>query len=136
MTMKINVADGSVEFVLGTVTPTTDKAAFLTSPLGREARIVVENGPYVTFSVDLESGVGATLSFKNEHLQDLSWSLKMSAFEEEGWSEESEMKRKKLHDDWLHDALGEPPYRYKWGEVVSEYDAKGVSSAIIVVYDR
>ncbi len=29
-----------------------------------------------------------------------------------------------------------PPYQFKWGEVASEYDAKGVSSEIIVVYDR
>lgn len=134
--MHILASDGSVEFALGIVTSATDKPSFLASSLGRGAVVVVENGLFVTYSVAPEPGVGATLLFKGERLENVAWAFKMPSETEDDWSEESEMQRKKLHEEWLLNELGEPPYRYRWGEVSSEYDAKGVSSAIMVVYDR
>lgn len=98
--------------------------------------MVVENGPHVTYRVAPEPGVGATLLFKDERLENLAWAFAMPDETEVDWSEESEMRRKKCHEEWLLKELGKPPYRFKWGEVVSEYDAKGVSSAIMLVYDR
>lgn len=132
--MKIHPSDGSIEFSHGSVMRTTDKATFLASPLARGAEVVVENAPYVTYRIAPESGIGATLSFKDQRLEYLAWAFQLPAEAEQDWSEESEMKRMKVHDEWLRRELGEPPYRFDWGEVVSEYDAKGVSSAIIVVY--
>ncbi len=134
--MHILASDGSVEFALGTVTSATDKPSFLASSLGRGAVVVVENGPFVTYRVAPESGVGATLLFKDERLENIAWAFKMPDETEDDWSEESEMQRKRIHEAWLLKELGEPPYRYRWGEVTSEYDAKGVSRAIMVVDDR
>ncbi len=134
--MHILASDGSVEFALGIVTKATDKSSFLASSLGRGAMVVVENGPFVTYRVAPEPGVGATLLFNGERLENIAWAFSMPGETEDEWSEESEMKRKKLHEEWLLKELGRPPYQFKWGEVASEYDAKGVSSAIMVVYDR
>jgi hypothetical protein len=134
--MHIHASDGSIEFALGRVTSATDKPSFLGSSLGRGAVVVVENGPFVTYRVVPEPGVGATLLFKGERLENVAWAFKLPDETKDDWSEESEMQRKKLHEEWLRKELGEPPHRYRWGEVASEYDAKGVSSAIMVVYDR
>jgi len=134
--MKIITSDGSVEFAHGRVTSATDKSSFLASSLGREAMVVVENGPYVTYRVNPEPGVGATLLFNEDRLENVAWAFVMPNETENDWSEEFEMQRKTRHEDWLLKELGKPPYRFEWGEVASEYDAKGVSSAIMIVYDR
>jgi hypothetical protein len=52
------------------------------------------------------------------------------------WSAELELERKAKHDQWLREELGEPPYRYDWGRVASEFDPKGLASEIIVVYEK
>lgn len=134
--MHILASDGSVEFALGNVTSATDKRSFLASSLGRGAIVVVENGPFVTYRVAPEPGVGATLLFKDDRLENVAWAFALPDETKDDWSVESEMRRKKHHEEWLQKELGMPPYRFKWGEVASEYDAKGVSSAIMLVYDR
>jgi len=134
--MKIVASDGSVEFALGNVTRATDRSSFLASSLGRAASVIVENGPFVTYRVAPEPGVGATLLFRNDRLENIAWAFAMPDETADDWSEILELQRKKRHEDWLLKELGEPPYRFNWGEIVSEYDAKGVSSAIILVYDR
>ncbi len=98
--------------------------------------MVVDNEPYVTYQLAPEPGVGMTLSFKEERLESLAWCLQLPTEDSSVWSVESEIRRKEFHDEWLLKKLGEPPYRFHWGEIVSEYDPKGASSAIIVAYDR
>jgi hypothetical protein len=132
--MKIRTTDGTVEFARGSVSYSTTKTSFLSSPLASGAQVVVENDPYVTFKFVPESGIGATVVFMGEKLQNLAWAFHLPNESEASWSEESEMLRKKLHEEWLEGELGEPPYRFGWGEIASEYDAKGISSAIIVAY--
>jgi hypothetical protein len=39
----------------------------------------------------------------------------------ENWTTEYEPKRKQKHDEWSSSELGAPPWRYNWGEVVSEF---------------
>jgi hypothetical protein len=134
--MNICVSDGSVEFALGSVTSATDKPSFLASPLGRNATVIVENGPFATYRIVPESGVGATLLFNDNRLENLAWAFVMPNETEEDWSEELEIQRKKCHEEWLLEKLGKPPYRFAWGDVASEYDAKGVSSAIMLAYAR
>lgn len=133
--MKIRTSDGTVVFAIGDVSRNTSKASFLASALGRGAETAVENAPYVTYRIRPEPGIGATLLFEGQELRNVGWAIVMPGEDDGDWSVESEMRRKSLHDDWLQKELGEPPYRFSWGEIVSEFDAKGVSSAIIVVYD-
>jgi hypothetical protein len=52
----------------------------------------------------------------------------------ESWSKESEIKRKKLNDEWLKKQIGLPPFKYEWGEIVSQFDPRSGSSAIIIRY--
>ncbi|MED4125627.1 hypothetical protein P4631_00415 [Halalkalibacterium halodurans] len=51
------------------------------------------------------------------------------------WSEESELKTKKNHDDWLMSILGSPPYEYPWGQVGSVFDRKALISSIMVIFN-
>lgn len=134
--MKIHISDGSIEFARGGVAGTTTRTSFLASPLGRRATLVVENGPFATYQFDPEPGVGATLLFNGERLRNFAWAVSIPNEDASSWTEEAELQRKKLHEEWLARELGAPPYQFGWGEVVSEYDAKGVSSAIIVVYEQ
>jgi hypothetical protein len=132
--MKIHSSNGTVEFSRGCVTSSISKTSFLASPLGRDAGPVVENAPFATYRIAPEPGIGATLLFKDEHLEYLAWGFALPGETASDWSEESEMRRKQLHEEWLFKELGRPPYRFDWGSIVSEYDAKGVSSAIILTY--
>jgi hypothetical protein len=90
----------------------------------------------VTYIVAPEPGVGATLLFNEDRLENLAWAFVMPNETEDDWSDEFEMLRKKHHEEWLLAKLGKPPYKFEWGSVVSEYDAKGVSSAIMLAYAR
>ncbi len=132
--MKIHASDGTVEFAGGSISRDMSKSSFLMSVLGREAETVVENEPYLTYRIRPEAGVGATVLFEGEKLKNVAWAVALPDEPQSDWSEASEMRRKRLHDDWLCREFGEPPYRFAWGSIASEYDAKGVSSAIIVVY--
>jgi hypothetical protein len=134
--MRIHTSNGSIEFARGIVASTTSRASFLATPLGRRATLVVENGPFATYRVDPEPGIGATLLFDEERLQNVAWAVSMPNEDTSGWNEESELQRKMLHEEWLARELGAPPYQFDWGDVVSEYDAKGVASAIIVTYEQ
>jgi hypothetical protein len=134
--MKIHTTDGSIEFAHGAIGSKTTRASFLASPLGRRATLVVENAPFATYRFAPEPGVGATLLFDGERLKNFAWAVSMPNEDVSSWTQESELQRKKLHEKWLAKELGVPPYQFDWGEVVSEFDAKGVSSAIIVAYDQ
>jgi hypothetical protein len=50
------------------------------------------------------------------------------------WSEANELARKKLHDDVLANTIGQPPYRYPWGEIQSMYDPRSGGSSISIHY--
>lgn len=52
----------------------------------------------------------------------------------ENWSGSHELKRKELHDKWLEENLGNPPYDYSWGTVSSTYDPRSGSSTITFTY--
>jgi len=133
--MRIHTTDGVVEFANGSVSGATSLSAFLESPLGRSAELVVENAPYITYKIRPETCIGATLTFRHQQLLHLGWAFIMPGETDADWSVESELRRKRLHEEWLQKELGSPPYQYNWGRIVSEFDAKGVSSAIIAAYD-
>ena len=49
------------------------------------------------------------------------------------WSEEEEAERKKVHDAWLRQQLGPPPYEYAWGAVTS-LGTGSTTSKIVIQY--
>jgi hypothetical protein len=52
----------------------------------------------------------------------------------EDWSEEKELEKKAKHDSWLMQRVGNPPYKYRWGDIASEYDSRSGSSTITIRY--
>ncbi len=55
----------------------------------------------------------------------LSWS---------NWSREQQEHRKEMHDQWLKEHLGLPPYEYDWGGILSQYDPRSATSTITIRY--
>jgi hypothetical protein len=134
--MKIDVSDGSVTFASGMIGPRMDRMAFLNSPIGAAAKNVMENAGYVHLHFDPEPGLHANAMFKDDRLDRLFLLMAIPSDHANEWTEAREVERKVIHDKWLRQELGKPPYEYAWGHVVSEYDAKGCESEIILVYGR
>ena len=44
------------------------------------------------------------------------------------------MERKALHDARLKATLGNPPYDFAWGKVLSVYDSRSGASSVIIRY--
>jgi hypothetical protein len=132
--MKIRVDTGAVEFEKGHVGPLIDKRAFLASSIGERSEAVISNGPFETRRFFPEVGIAATASFMNDRLSGVTLMMQMPTDKDRLWTEELERKRKGIHDDWLRAELGEPPYRYDWGDISSAFDPKGCVSDIILSY--
>jgi hypothetical protein len=134
--LKIHLQDGLVSFGKGSLGPRLDKPAFLKSPIGEASEVIVANGPYATYRIRPEPGITASAAFENDRLNEVSLLFDLPSEDGRQWTEELELERKKIHDQWLLAELGKPPYRYSWGEVVSSFDPKGCVSDIILRYAR
>lgn len=132
--MRIDVLDGSVSFSLGTIEQGLDAASFLKSPLGIASRKSLENAGWMHLDFSPEPGILATALFKENRIHQLFLLMSVPTDVSEEWTEQNELQRKALHDEWLLAALGSPPYEYAWGSVFSDYDPKGRVSEIIVTY--
>lgn len=113
-----------------------DRAAFLSSPIGVAAKRVIENAGYEHLHFHPESGVHANALFKGDRLDRLFVLMAIPSDDLNEWTEAHELERMVVHDKWLRQELGKPPYDYPWGRIVSEYDAKGCESEIIFVYGK
>jgi hypothetical protein len=111
-----------------------DKRSFLESPLGKDCEIAVSNGAHMTYRFRPESGVGALVSFFGDTLTTLTWGFELPGENPNEWSEDLELRRKRVHDEWLSRELGAPPYVYVWGQISSGFDSKGCVSDIILTY--
>lgn len=132
--MKIRVDTGAVEFHKGAIGPMIGKPAFMASSIGTGSELLVSNGPFETRRFFPESGIAATASFVNDRLTTVTVMIQMPTDNDRLWTEDLEMTRKSIHDDWLRAELGEPPYRYYWGDISSVFDQKGCLSDIIFSY--
>ena len=52
----------------------------------------------------------------------------------ETWSENAQVDKKAKHDSWLLKSFGPPPYKFRWGEISSQFDPRSASSYITVRY--
>ncbi len=132
--MKISVVDGSILFDAGSIGPHLDRSAFLATRIGVSARETLVNEGWVTLEFNPEPGILGTARFKDDQLRDLYFLMQISGDEARKWTEELEQERKEKHDAWLRDELGEPPYQFAWGKVISDFDPRGWVSEIIVSY--
>ncbi|MEX1993036.1 MAG: hypothetical protein WD929_00120 [Steroidobacteraceae bacterium] len=133
--MLINNADGSVTFAEGTIDPGMSKAAFLKSPVGVKAEKWFANGSFETYRFFPESGITATTDFRDDRLLNVSILFNLPGDSKDGPTKEQELRRREKHDEWLRAELGEPPYRYDWGQVVSRFYHQHCESDIMVIYE-
>ena len=134
--MRIDRESGSIVFPDGTIEPAMSLARFLDTDLGRSSTNSFAHDRWQHFQFDPEPGIAGTILFNDGVLDRVLLAMSTPSDETEEWSELVEHQRKERHDSWLRAELGEPPYRYRWGGVESEYDSKGCASEIIVVYER
>jgi hypothetical protein len=134
--MKINVEDGTLVFAAGAIRPGLDKQTFLNSPVGADAQAFLMNKPHSTYRIFPEQGIAATVQFTDDVLETVEILFVMKGDSAENWSEAHELARKEVHDAWLRNEIGPPPYRYTWGRLESSYDAKACVSDILVSFDN
>jgi len=134
--MKISVDDGTMVFAAGTIRPGLDKQTFLNSPVGSDAEAFLMNKPHSTYRIFPEQGIAATVQFTDDVLKTVEILFEMEGDSAENWSEARELARKEVHDEWLRNEIGPPPYRYIWGRLESSYDAKACVSDILVSFDN
>jgi hypothetical protein len=134
--MNIRITDGTVFFQAGSIGSQLTRSEFLRSSLGEGSDVLAENEPYITYRFRPQNGIVASASFAGERLTDVGWQMELPLQKKREWTAESELERKKLHDSWLEDLLGRPPYTYVWGGITSCYDPKGCQSVIILRYAR
>ena len=136
MKMRINTHDGVVSFSSGSIRAADERAGFLRSSLGRTVKSEEANGTKCQFDFDPETGISATAFFDGERLNRVFLMFTLPSDAEGLWTEELELERKARHDRWLAQELGSAPYQYSWGSITSDFDPRGCSSEIIIVYDR
>jgi hypothetical protein len=134
--MKIGVLDGSISFARGIILRGQNRERFLATDLGRNATQELVNKEWWHVAIKPEPGIAATLIFKMDCLDMVLLLMTIPEDSSEEWTPELELKRKAVHDLWLRSELGPPPYQYAWGQLASEFDAKGCVSEIIVAYGR
>lgn len=132
--MKIFRTNGSIEFASGTIHASLDRMAFLATALGRTATIPMQNAGWTHYDVRPEPGIAATLLYDGDRLDRVYLMMDTPSDRPDQWSEAIEHERKDIHDKWLRDALGNPPYEFEWGKITSQYDPRSCASDIIVSY--
>jgi hypothetical protein len=132
----IDVHDGSIIIPGGeNIAPGASESQFLSTQTGRSAALVIDNGDYRTYRVETRD-LAALAYFHKGRLSSVDLVVTMPG-DEAGWdgvSEVGEKKRKAKHDEVLRKFLGDPPYVYPWGKVESTYDARDVTSSVVVTY--
>lgn len=77
------------------------------------------------------------LCFKNEFLDSIDFGF--FTFDEiknnswDNWSEEKEIKKKEVYENWLNDSIGSNR-QFWWGNIATYYDSKGGNSGILMKY--
>jgi len=119
------------------VGPELTRGEFLASSLGDDAQPVIEHEEWSSFQASIfiaHEPFVLTLYFKGQTLAEAHLCLKTGESGWNSWSEDVETRRKALHDEYLSQWFGSPPYQYRWGEVVSVYDERSGASEIIARY--
>lgn len=123
-----------------TISRALTKSEFLAAKKG-EAAVIVENPPFFSYKLPPIQLHGVrmilTLYFAQEQVREIHlfplWDITS-----DGWSHQQSAAAegaKRQNDQWLAQILGPPPYKYKWGEIMSTLDQKSGYSQIIVRYN-
>jgi hypothetical protein len=134
--MRIDTGNGAMIFSGGSVGPALTRDDFLASSLATDARAAVVNEPWITFEFWPEPMVAASAVFKDSTIVELRFMIAETGDHEAPWSEQHEIQRKSIHDEWLSAQLGSGPHNFPWGSIESDFDPRSLCSQIIVRYGR
>jgi hypothetical protein len=108
------------------------------TPVAAQSQVV--NEPYHSYSLGEQQIAGrpffVTLYFYGQELESIDLAHPTTKFGTSwaDWSKESELRRKRWHDDWLREQTGYASHVYQWGEVGSDYDPRSGGSSITIRY--
>jgi hypothetical protein len=137
--MTINEDTGCIKLPeIGTsITADLSRAQFLKIQAFTGASVLVRNEPWCSYRLpdiaQTDFYLCLLLQFHGDRLFGLSLSLWSARFGT-SWSEERELARKAFHEHWLTNELCVRLGHYQWGDISSDYDAKGGSSSITIRY--
>src|SRR5215475_4542850 len=120
--------------------PRFTRKDFVSSILSNDSRALVKNEPYCSFSVGSHEISGlrflVALSFYGDILEaiELTHDDEESGSSRSDWSEEKELKRKRIHDQWLTSLQLRTSHRHSWGDILSGYDPRSGGSSITIRY--
>jgi hypothetical protein len=112
----------------------------VSSILSNDSRTLVNNEPYSAFSVGSHEISGLRFIVSLSFYGDILESIVLTHDDEEpgssrsDWSEEKELKRKRIHDQWLISLQLHTSYRHSWGEIWSGYDPRSDSRSRTIRY--
>ncbi len=122
------------------VSPSLRRSVFLESELAINARTLVENEPWHSWSLNgrFRLGLSFTMSlfFKGEDLTMIDLCDTNPAFPTDwnNWSQDGELARKASHDKWIEEYVG-TRRSFAWGRVASCFDQKGGWSHLMIQYE-
>ena len=132
--MNISIDNGAIAFDSGVITRDISRSEFLNGALGADAEVLIVNTPFATYRIRPETGVSASVRFRGDLLELVSVLFEMQNDTEVNWTRERELERQAIHDSWLLEEVGPPPYQFAWGEIESLFDEKACVSNIIIGY--
>ena len=141
MTVKIDQRTG--EFIIGQhrLGPSLGEEEFLNGEVGAGFSKMKRSGTrnyyeawrHITTELDL----GLTLGFlPGGGLQRISGQFVRPEIRVTEWSREKEDVIKRFHDQWLKEQLGNPPYQFDWGRVLSIVEPHWYSANIVIDYKQ
>ena len=115
--------------------PSTRRASFLENSSALGVSRISSEGKWTAFRIDATPDFIARIDFDGELLKKIELvSIMFGPRSWSDWSREGEEERRAGHDEFLRRELGDPPYVYAWGEILSVYDDKTGASVIIIRY--
>jgi len=140
----LNLSAGKIGIANVEINPKTSKDLFVSSKL--KDKVIEEkitpkgDGTYSRYELGRQK-IGddiflVSLIFDNDKIDMLtiSFIIDNETSSWDTWSEETEIFRRELNSKWLYKYLGSPPYKYDWGEISSDFDAKAGFSYITIRY--
>lgn len=139
MDATLNRENGDLTVAGQKLGPRATETQFLESDLGVAAKKIPRNTPANYYEVWRQVGVanevGLTLKFipKGKLLR-ISVQFIKIGMRGSQWSKALEDEIKCFHDEWLKEQLGQPPYQFSWGKVLSIIEPHWYSANIEIIY--
>jgi hypothetical protein len=119
--------------------PRQTEDEFLTSSYGTNSEESIINGNYHSYDISSVTINASEFSARALYIDGKLSSISLypnKSFSWRNWSEQNELKKKEILNDFLTHELGAPPYKYMWGSVESIFDRKSGFSYVLIKYNE